>query len=259
MTQTVSQALEKADRSREVAKMVTSYKPRFGLILPAHLGADTFTSLALGALRNPALADAAMSNPLSFIAALTNCARLGHQPNTEAFYLVPIKGKVEGWEGYRGIIERLYRSGAVASVHAQVVRQNDHYEYEEGMPHPVFRKPRPFAAEAERGQRVGAFAYARLRDGGTTRTVEMSAEDILRHRDANPFGKDKNSPWEKWPESMWLKCPTRELEKWAPSSIEYRQQVALSNAAAVEFAQTEQLPMPAEDVFDGEVLEAAQP
>jgi recombination protein RecT len=81
--------------------------------------------------------------------AMLDCARLGHEPGTPAYYFVPIKGAIEGWEGYRGVIERIYRAGAVQSVRAAVVRENDFYEYEEGMPHadPPLRAVRP-AGEA---------------------------------------------------------------------------------------------------------------
>lgn len=260
MTQTVSDAVATTEKTKEVAHLVSSYKDRFALILPKHLTTDTFTSLALSALRKPDLAKAAMNDPMSLVTALTHCARLGHQPNTEAFYLVPIRGKVEGWEGYRGIVERLYRSGGVSSVHAQIVRENDLYDFEEGMNHPIFKKPKKFATQAERGKKIGTFAYAKLRDGGYSRVVEMPAEDVYKRRDANPFSSDKKSPWQLWEDSMWLKCPTRELEKWVPSSAEYREQMALSYAAAVELARDENLPASTEsDVWEGEVVDGGWP
>jgi recombination protein RecT len=265
MTQTVSNAVEQVQQTP--IQMVRSYEERFAAILPSHLNSDTFMTLALGALRNPELAAAARNNPLALMVALTNCARLGHQPNTEGFYLVPFKGVITGIEGYRGVVERIYRAGGTQSVHARVVRANDFYEFEEGMDIPVHRYKR-FATDAERGARVGVYAYAKLRDGGYSQVIEMNADTVERHRQASPGSGSAMSPWNKWTDSMWLKCPTRELEKWVPSSAEYRMQLAVSSAAAVEMAEdlgapaqaSEQLAS-ADDVVVGEIVwpETAQP
>lgn len=257
MTTTVSNAVELANKT---AALVTQYEDRFTRILPAHLPTDTFMGLALAAIRRQDVAEATARDPLSLIAALTNCARLGHQPGTEAFYLVAVGGKVEGWEGYRGVVERIYRAGGVSSIHGAVVRANDVYEYEEGMPHPIHRHKR-FASAAERGERIGSFCYARLRDGGYSKVIEMSAEDIAKHKDMNRSSGGASSPWMKWTDSMWLKVPARELEKWVPSSAEYRQQMAMANIAAAQVAAEESLPAPTGDYIDGDVVwpAAAQP
>lgn len=229
-TQTVSNAV--ATKPQSPVELVRSYEKRFAAILPSHLAADSFMTLALGALRNAELAAAARNNPLALMVALTNCARLGHQPNTEAFYLVPFKGVITGIEGYRGVVERMYRAGGVSSIHSSVVRANDVYDYEEGMDHPVFKMAARFGTEQVRGDRIGVFAYAKLRDGGYSQLIEASAEDVRRHQAMNPSSSGQNSPWVKWPDAMWRKVPTRELEKWVPSSAEYREQAALASAAA---------------------------
>lgn len=252
MSQTVTQAV--AQREQTPIEMVRSYQPRFAAILPEHINTDTFMTLALGALRNDDIAKAARNNPLALMVALTNCARLGHQPNTEAYYLVPFKGVITGIEGYRGVVERMYRAGGVSSVHGRVVRANDHYEFEEGMPHPIHRYSR-FATEAERGARIGAYAYARLRDGGYSQVVEASAEEIAKHRDMNTSSSSAFSPWVKWPDPMWCKVPLRALEKLVPSSAEYRQQIALANAAAIQVAEDAGLPADAAgEVLEGDVI-----
>lgn len=267
MTQTVSSAVEQVQQTP--VQLVRSYEPRFAMILPEHINTDTFMTLALGALRNDEIAKAARNNPLALMVALTNCARLGHQPNTEAFYLVPFKGVITGIEGYRGVVERMYRAGGVSSVHGRVVRANDYYEFEEGMAHPVHKYKR-FATEAERGPRIGAYAYARLRDGGYSQVVESSAEEIQKHRAMNSSSESKFSPWVNWPDPMWCKVPLRALEKLVPSSAEYRQQIALSSAAAVQVAEEMGAPAAAaeqlasgEEVLVGEVVtdwpQATQP
>lgn len=228
-TQTVSQAVAVKDSSP--ASMIMEYRDRFAEVLPSHIDPKTFVNLAAGALRNAELAKAAANNPGALMVALTDCARLGHEPNTEAYYLVPFKGMITGIEGYRGVIERIYRAGAVTSVHGEVVRATDYYDYEEGWSHPVHKYER-LATDAQRGDRVGAFVYAKMRDGGFSRVIDMNAEEIARHRAMNPSADGANSPWVKWPTSMWLKCCAHELEKWVPSSSEYRRQELRAQAEA---------------------------
>jgi recombination protein RecT len=213
--------------------------------------------------RDANLMEAAMRNPGSLMAAMLDCARLGHEPGTEAYYFVPIKGVVEGWEGYRGVIERIYRAGAVQSVRAEVVRENDFYEYEEGMPHPIHRYER-FAPLEKRGPLVGVWAYAVMAEGGMSRPVEMGREEVLAHRDMNGSNARSDSPWKKWERSMWLKCAVHELEKWVPSSTEYRREITRSGGGAVRAEMSAPIsavgaasPMatPHHDAIEGEVTD----
>src|SRR5437899_6973080 len=110
----------------------------FDAVLPQHLDIEAFLGTAAGALyADEKLMEAATASPDSLIMALMRCAALGHQPGTDEFYLIPrkIKGrpKIQGIEGYRGIVERMYRSGAVASVVVREVCARDQFRYLEGV------------------------------------------------------------------------------------------------------------------------------
>lgn len=253
---TVSQAVEQRDQSPTM--LVANYRDDFAAVLPSHLPPAAFVRLAQGVLRRDAnLMRAAANNPGSLMTAMLDCARLGHEPGTPAYYFVPIKGAIEGWEGYRGVIERIYRAGAVQSVRAAVVRENDAYDYEEGMPQPIHRYPR-FASAEQRGQLIGVYAFAYMADGGISRVVEMGREEVLKHRDMNPSNKRPDSPWLKWEDSMWLKCAAHELEKWVPSSTEYRREIARSTGPRVHAAapSTHTLDaLPASNAIEGEVAD----
>jgi recombination protein RecT len=67
-----------------------------------------------------------------------------------------------------------------------------------------------------------------MAEGGISRPVEMGREEVLpapRHeRLEQPLGL----PVEEVGASMWLKCAVHELEKWVPSSTEYRREIARS-------------------------------
>jgi recombination protein RecT len=228
MSETVSNAV--AQRDQSPTALVAGYRDDFAAVLPSHLPPASFVRLAQGVLRRDAnLMRAATSNPGSLMAAMLDCARLGHEPGTPAYYFVPIKGAIEGWEGYRGVVERIYRAGAVQSVRAAVVRENDFYEYEEGMDRVIHRYQR-FAPPEQRGPLTGVYAYANMAGGGISRVVEMGREEVYKHRDMNSSNARPDSPWKKWETSMWLKCAAHELEKWVPSSTEYRREVARSAA-----------------------------
>jgi recombination protein RecT len=256
MSETVSNAV--AQRDNSPTELVHQYLPDFAAVLPSHVPAPAFVRLAQGVLRRSEdLMLAARRDPGALMAALLDCARLGHEPGTPAYYLVPIKGVIEGWEGYRGVIERIYRAGAVQSVRAAVVRERDFYEYEEGLPRPVHRYPR-FASAEERGPLVGVYAYAEMRGGGISRVVEMGRDEVMKHKAMSKGSDRPDSPWRKWEDSMWLKCGAAELEKWVPSSTEYRRQEARTAAEAQSVAQSPpgRRPAPAgSDVPQGDVLE----
>lgn len=254
-----------AEREKSPATLIANYRDDFAAVLPSHLPPASFVRLAQGVLRRDEnLMRTAAANPQSLMAAMLDCARLGHEPGTPAYYFVPIKGAIEGWEGYRGVIERIYRAGAVQSVRAAAVRENDVYEYEEGMPSVVHRYER-FAPAEQRGPLVGVYAYALMAAGGISRVVELDREEVYKHRDMNPSNKRADSPWSKWEVSMWLKCGTHELEKWVPSSTEYRREIARSGAVArpkrARVASQPDMPtgvdQPQGDVLEGEVLDDA--
>ena len=119
------------------AELVQQYQGDFAVVLPSHIKADTWCRVAIGALRrDPKLEEAARNNPAAFLGALLDAARRGLEPGTEQYYLVPQKNKgrleVRGNVGYQGVIELIYRAGAVSSVIVEAVRENDKFAYVPG-------------------------------------------------------------------------------------------------------------------------------
>ena len=160
MTETVSSAV--ATRSNAEA-IITQYAGDFATVLPSHIKAETFVRLAQGVLRrNEQLQKIATHNPGSFLAALLEAARLGHEPGTEQFYLVPFGSEIQGIEGYRGVIERMYRAGAVSTVKAEIVRAKDHFAWKPTAMRVPEHEPDWFG---DRGPIKGAYAYADMKDG----------------------------------------------------------------------------------------------
>jgi recombination protein RecT len=123
MTQTVSAAVATRDRSDQLVNWIRRQQADIAMAAASHVKPSAIIRVTQGALRrDDKLLAAAIANPQSLLYALLDCARLGHEPDTDDYYLVPFGQEVTGIEGYKGIIERMFRAGGVTSVVAQVVR-----------------------------------------------------------------------------------------------------------------------------------------
>lgn len=218
MTESVTTAVAK--RKEAPGTMIEGYRQDFSLVLPSQIKAETWMRLAQGLLRqDEKLAAAAMNNPGALVSALLECARLGHEPGTDRFYLVPLKGVIEGWEGYKGVIQRMLRGGQVRNVKAAVVRANDRFAYDpETMDRPVHKVD----WFGDRGKILGSYAYAVMQDGSTSQVAIADQEYIQKVRAMQPSSNNATSPWVKWEESMVLKCAFNRLEPFVDTSSEDR-------------------------------------
>lgn len=284
--QTVSNAV--AERDTGPITLMWDKKRHFEVVLPGSVDVTSFLGTAAGALYgNADLMRAAQANPDSLMIALMECASLGHRPGTDEYYLTPRKDhgrpKILGIEGYRGIVERMYRSGAVAKVVVREVCAKDYFEYTEGqMDRPVhhFGGTEKTGAgffgkdgSRDRGDMVGVYAYAELTGGAVSRVVLLSRTDVHAARDAGGYKPDdKFSPWNRLdggkdhPEftgrSMWWKTAARRLEPWVPTSAEYRREQLRASAAAAStpVRQPAEMPAPAappEEPVDAEIVDDA--
>lgn len=256
-----SQAVEKADTSPRA--LVKQYEDSFAAVLPSHIKPATWVRVAQGALKKgrrlPSgqyeLELAAQNNPAVFLSTLLDAARLGLEPGTDEYYLTPreVKGTLQilGIVGYQGIIELIYRAGAVSSVVVECVHEKDGFEYSPG------RNERPIHEidwdADDRGPLRLVYAYAVMKDGATSKVVVLNRHDIgrIKAKAQNPTGK--YSPWVTNEPAMWLKSAARQLRKWVPTSAEYvRHQLRAAQDVASEVAGNgagPELPMPAPEGF----------
>lgn len=285
-----SQALATVDNSPKA--MVKRYQDSFAAVLPSHITRpETWIRLAQGALKKgKRVADgrtelevAADNNHGVFLATLLDCARLGLEPGTDQYYLTPrkVKGRLEilGIIGYQGHIELMYRAGAVSSVIAENVRQSDLFVWTPGLidgpsvvgwqGHPRWEGPmvRPFHEidhyAADRGPLVLTYAYAVMKDGATSKVVVLNRSDIDRIKTRSGSAKSDRSPWHTDEASMWLKSGVRQLQKWVPTSAEYRNQQLQSAGQAVvarsEIDPVDDLPAaPSDDGWDDDDIVDAE-
>lgn len=206
------------------AELVTQYQRDFAVVLPSHIKPETWCRVAIGALRqNPQLEQAAMNNPRAFLGALLDAARRGLEPGTEQYYLVPQKNKgrleVRGQMGYQGVIELIYRAGAVSSVIVEAVREGDKFAYRPGRDE-IPDHQIDWDSE-DRGALRLVYAYARMKDGAYSKVVVLNKGDIKRAKESSQGSNSAYSPWKNHEEAMWLKTAAHRLAKWVPTSAEY--------------------------------------
>jgi recombination protein RecT len=257
----ISQAVTKQQTSP--GALVKQYSGDFASVLPSHVKAATWVRLAQGALKKGKkegnefiLEIAARNNPGAFLAALLDAARLGLEPGTEQFYLTPrkVKGQYEilGITGYQGHIELMYRAGAVSSVVAECVYANDVFRYQPGADD-VPQHEINWDAD-DRGPLRLVYAYARMKDGATSKVVVLNRAAITKIKSSAQGASSDYSPWATNEDAMWLKSAVRQLQKWVPTSSEYiREQLRAVRDVASEPIRT--VPQHV-NVDTGEVIDA---
>jgi len=162
-------------------------------------------------------------DPDSVKHAIVNVALTGItlNPALKYAYLVPRKVKNELKcildISYMGMIKILTDAGAVKNVDAGVIYSNDKYDFRRGSD-PYF-KHQP--ALSNKGEKIGAYAIAFLRDGGFQFEI-LGREDIEKVRATSESYKNeegrKYSPWETWEDEMWKKTVLKRLFKLLPKT-----------------------------------------
>ena len=120
-------------KGKTMQQYIKSMEGEIKKALPSVITPERFTRMVLSALSvNPKLASC---TPKSFLGAMMSAAQLGLEPNTPLgqAYLIPYKNKgideVQFQIGYKGLIDLAYRSGEVEVVQAQIVYENDEFEF----------------------------------------------------------------------------------------------------------------------------------
>jgi recombination protein RecT len=246
----IGNAIEKRDQGP--AAVVEQYRESLALVMPSHLQqrVGAWIRNTQGLLRrDEKLMQAAQNDVGQFIAVLMDAGRLGLEPGTEQYHLVPRWNKkkrcteVTGVRGYQGEIELMYRAGAVSSVIVEVVRERDQFQFRPG------RDERPvhdidWDAD-DRGELRLVYAYAVMKDGATSKVVVLNKNHIAKARAKSESANGKypeRSPWNTDEEAMWLKTAAHRLAKWVPTSAEYMREQLRAQAVVASEQRPEPLP-----------------
>jgi recombination protein RecT len=251
-----------AVRDNGPGAMIEQYRDEYAALMPSHLNPDQWVRMAVGAIRGDDKLITAAKNDIGvFLRELRTAARLGLEPGTEQFYLTPRKAKgrmvIKGIVGYQGIVELIYRAGAVSSVIVEVVRTSDTFRYVIGRDGQPIHEIDWFGGD--RGELLGVYAYAVMKDGATSKVVVLNRRQVMEAK-AKSDGKNSDySPWNTNEESMWLKTAVRRLAKWVPTSAEYRREQLRAEAEVAAIQPAADLPplpqaaIPDDDEDDGPV------
>ena len=219
----------KAGGPTNLKELVKKMESQIAKALPSGITPERFTRIVTTALStNPKLAEC---TPNSFLGAMMTSAQMGMEVNTPLgqAYLIPRwNSKKQANEcqfqlGYKGMIDLVYRSGEVSTVSAQVVYENDTFEYELGLEPVLKHKP----AKGERGKPVYFYATFHTKDGGYGFEC-MSVAEIRKHAQqfSDAYKKGYTSPWVTNFEEMAKKTVLKRVLKYAPLKTDFVRQVA---------------------------------
>lgn len=246
-------------QKQNAAGMIEHYRGDFAAVLPSHIKPEQWVRLATGVFRKDRnLAQILQNNPASVLSALLSAARLGLDVG-DTYHLVPFKNEVVGVADYTGLVELMYRAGAVSSVKAEIVCANDNFDFSPDMKRPHHR-PDWFG---DRGAVVGAYAYADMRDGSVSKVVIRSKQEIDKVRAVSKGSSSASSPWAQWYDRMALKTVVRELAKFVPTSAEFlKEQMRAERDVRSESQQAAQIPdahPTTEDALDDDLVAEPEP
>lgn len=224
----------------QIAHLLKARQGEIAKMLPKHLNAERLLKVAqIAATTTPALARCDVA---SLVGAIGQCAQMGLEPNTVLghAYLVPFNTKRkdasgnERWVnsvqviiGYKGLIDLARRSGQIVSIAAHEVCENDKFELVYGLDEKLNHIP----ALGERGEIIGFYAVAKLKDGGHCFEFmsRMQVEGIQAAADRK--NKFPSKVWQEHFSEMGRKTVIRRLAKYLPLSIEFQTAAALDGMA----------------------------
>lgn len=195
-----------------------NFKSQLAMVLPKHCDPDRMARIAITAMTKvPKLAEC---DQASFFKCLMDLSQWGLEPDGRRAHLIPFNNNKAGTVecqliiDYKGLVELAMRSGDIASIHADVVCDNDEFEVNLGevVKHKIdYRNPR--------GNPYAFWARVKFKDGGCKYEVMTKYEiDAIRARSR----AGASGPWVTDYVEMAKKTVFRRLTKWIPLSAEIR-------------------------------------
>lgn len=217
-TESPSRALTIRDQLRSPALL-----REIASVVPSHMKPERMVRVALTALtRTP---DLARCDQASFFRCLLDLSQWGLEPDGRHAHLIPFRNtkrnciEVQLIIDFKGLVQLAYRSGFVRSIHADVVRQGDIFDYNRGdverhTPH-FLRTDSHKPASA--GDIIAVYCRVELKDGAVKCEALSKADvDGIRAR-----SKAKGTgPWVTDYSEMAKKTAFRRVSKWIPLSAE---------------------------------------
>lgn len=200
-----------------VKKDIANMKNQFKAALPNHISVDKFVRTIQTAVgTSPELVQ---STRPSLFAACLKAASDGLLPDGREAAIVTFKSGGDRIAQYMpmvgGILKKVRNSGELATITAQVVHQEDQFEYwiDEKGEH-LNHRPKLFG---DRGPAIATYAQALTKDGAVY--IEIMTEEQI--KDVEKVSRGKNGPWSgPFRDEMKKKSVIRRLSKRLPMSTD---------------------------------------
>jgi recombination protein RecT len=198
---------------QEIVRMqLNKMEPEFKHALPAHVPVEKFVRVTMTAVQtNPSLLDA---DRRTLFAAATRAAQMGLLPDGREGAIVTFKGQCQFMSMTAGLLKLCRNSGEISSIDVQIVHANDKFTYRPGIDLVPVMECDWFG---ERGDMVGVFAVAKMKDGAAYVEI-MSKKQVDKVRSVSR-SKD-GGPWSQWYDEMARKTVIRRLAKRLPMSTD---------------------------------------
>ena len=189
-------------------------KDKLAEVAPKHLKADRVIRIMLAAAsRDPKIAKCSTASILNFC---MKCSETGLEPiGAGGAWPIPHENRKNGTfeltfiPDYRGLMNSAKRAGCIVDAYAEVVYENDEFDYELGLEPTLTHKP----ARGDRGQLYSAYCVFVL-PSGIKRFTVMDSKEINGIRARSKGAESKfGSPWQTDEGEMWKKTVVRRAMK----------------------------------------------
>lgn len=230
-------------RVDEVVDNMLRQRDQFKAALPPQIDVDKFVRVAITALRaTPDLVEAEIS---SLYGAFMKAAQDGLLPDGREAHISMFNKKdgdryvkvAQYQPMFTGLLKKVRNSGELASITAQIVCKNDKFDRWTDTDGEHIKHVADMFTE--RGEPIGAYALAKMKDGAVYIDV-MTLKEIDKVRQVSR-AKD-NGPWKAWWDEMAKKSVLRRLCKRLPMSTDLEQAVRHDDET-VDLAETEAAPI----------------
>jgi recombination protein RecT len=215
-----------ASPQREVRQEIEAMADQFKMALPSHIKVDKFQRVVLTAIMSDP--DLLHADRRSLIGAVTRAAQDGLLPDKREGALVIFNQKVskrgeqDKWiqavqwmPMIAGVLKKVRQSGEISAITANIIHERDQFTWSMGDDESIEHIPPQLGSE--RGNPIGVYAIATLKDGYKIREV-MDIHEIEKVRKVSKTGQ--YGPWKDWWEEMAKKTVIRRLSKRLPMSTD---------------------------------------
>ena len=205
---------------------IEKMSPKFMEALPKHMEVNKFISvLKLTLNKNPRLVQADQN---SLMQTFMKAAQDGLYLDGKEAAAVQYGQSVQYIPMLAGVIKVLHNSGLIKSICAEVVYENDLFDYELGTAPKITHKP---LIVGDRGKPICVYAIAVTTNDGEFYEI-MSMDDIEKCRQVSKAASSPHSPWVKWFDQMAKKTVMHRIAKRLPTNDAINSVVRLDDEAS---------------------------